>query len=51
MRKKGKSFKNIHSLFPSILAKLSKEYNLEHFIHISALVLIMQWSQIMQKVN
>ncbi len=36
-KKKGKSFKNIHSLFPSILAKLSKEYNLEHFIHISAL--------------
>ena len=35
--KKGSSFKNIHTLFPSILAKLSKEYNLEHFIHLSAL--------------
>ena len=35
--KKGNSFKNIHTLFPSILAKLSKEYNLKHFIHLSAL--------------
>ncbi len=36
--KKNKySFKNIHSIFPSILAKLSKEYNLRHFIHLSAL--------------
>ena len=35
--KKGNTFKNIHSLFPSILAKLCKEYNLENFIHISAL--------------
>jgi len=35
--KKGNSFKNIHSIFPSILAKLSKEYNLKHFIHLSAL--------------
>ena len=34
---KGNSFKNIHTLFPSILAKLCKEYNLEHFIHLSAL--------------
>ena len=36
-KKKGNSFKNIHSIFPSILAKLSKEYNLKHFIHLSAL--------------
>ena len=36
-KKKGNTFKNIHSTFPSILAKLSKEYNLKHFIHISAL--------------
>ena len=36
-RKGGNTFKNIHSLFPSILAKLCKEYNLEQFIHISAL--------------
>ena len=36
--KKGlNSFKNIHSLFPSILAKLCKEYKLKHFVHISAL--------------
>ena len=35
--KKGNTFKNIHSLFPSILAKLCKEYNVEHFIHLSAL--------------
>ena len=36
-QKKGNTFKNIHSIFPSILAKLSKEYNLKHFIHLSAL--------------
>ena len=35
--KKGNTFNNIHSLFPSVLAKLCKEYNLENFIHISAL--------------
>tara|TARA_B100001250_G_C19702900_1_gene745580 strand:+ start:10 stop:972 length:963 start_codon:yes stop_codon:yes gene_type:complete len=35
--KKGSSFTNIHTLFPSILAKLCKQYNLEHFIHLSAL--------------
>ena len=35
--KKGNTFSNIHSVFPSILAKLSKEYNLDNFIHISAL--------------
>ena len=35
--KKGNTFKNIHSTFPSILAKLCKEYNLKHFIHLSAL--------------
>jgi len=36
-KKKGNTFNNIHSIFPSILAKLCKEYNLEHFIHLSAL--------------
>jgi NADH dehydrogenase len=36
-QKKGNSFKNIHTIFPSLLAKLSKEYNLKHFIHLSAL--------------
>ena len=35
--KKGNTFKNIHTIFPSLLAKLSKEYNLKHFIHLSAL--------------
>ena len=35
--KKGNTFKNIHTLFPSILAKLSNEYNLKHFVHLSAL--------------
>ena len=35
--KKGSTFKNIHTLFPSILAKLCKQYNLKHFIHLSAL--------------
>ncbi len=36
-QKRGNTFKNIHTIFPSILAKLSKEYNLKHFIHLSAL--------------
>ena len=36
-KKKGNTFYNVHSLFPSILAKLCKEYNLKHFIHLSAL--------------
>ena len=35
--KKGNTFKNIHTVFPSLLARLSKEYNLNHFIHLSAL--------------
>ncbi len=35
--KSGNTFENIHSIFPSILSKLSKEYKLKHFIHISAL--------------
>jgi len=36
-QKKGNTFKNIHTVFPSLLAKLSKEYNLRHMIHLSAL--------------
>ncbi len=36
-KKKGNTFKNIHTIFPGILAKLCKEYNLKHFIHLSAL--------------
>ena len=35
--KKGNTFYNIHSLFPSLLAKLSKEYKLKNLIHLSAL--------------
>ena len=35
--KKRNNFKNIHSLFPLLLSKLCKEYNLKHFIHLSAL--------------
>ena len=36
-KKAGNTFKNIHTIFPSLLAKLCKEYNLKHFIHLSAL--------------
>ena len=36
-QKKGNTFKNIHTIFPSLLAKLSKEYGIKHFIHLSAL--------------
>ena len=36
-QKKGNTFKNIHTIFPSLLAKLAKEYNLKHFVHLSAL--------------
>ena len=36
-QKRGNTFKNIHTVFPSLLAKLSKENNLKHFIHLSAL--------------
>ena len=36
--KKGiNSFKNIHAVFPSLIAKLCKEYGLKQFIHLSAL--------------
>jgi len=35
--KKNNTFKNIHSIFPSLLAKLCKEYDLKNFIHLSAL--------------
>ena len=33
----GNTFKNIHTLFPTLLAKLCKKYELKHFIHLSAL--------------
>ncbi len=36
-KKNGNSFKNIHYIFPSLLAKLCKEYKLKQFIHLSAL--------------
>mgnify|MGYP001280163927 FL=1 len=36
-KKKGNTFENIHSIFPSLLAKLCKEYGLKHYIHLSAL--------------
>tara|TARA_Y100000591_G_scaffold327698_1_gene352700 strand:+ start:588 stop:1559 length:972 start_codon:yes stop_codon:yes gene_type:complete len=36
-KKRGNTFKNIHTIFPSLLSKLCKEYNLKHFIHLSAL--------------
>ena len=36
-QKKGNTFKNIHTVFPGLLAKLCKEYKLKHFIHLSAL--------------
>jgi len=34
---KGNTFKNVHSIFPSILAKLCKEYKVQQFVHLSAL--------------
>ena len=34
---KGSTFKNIHSIFPSVLAKLCKEYKVQQFIHLSSL--------------
>jgi len=34
---KGNTFKNIHTIFPSILAKLCREYKVQQFIHLSAL--------------
>ena len=36
-KKNGNTFSNIHTIFPSLLAKLCKEYNIKHFIHLSAL--------------
>ena len=36
-KKGGNSFYNIHTLFPSLLSKLCKEYRLKNFIHLSAL--------------
>ena len=36
-KKKGNTFKNIHTIFPTLLAKLCKKHNLKRFVHISAL--------------
>ena len=36
-KKRGNTFNNVHTVFPSLLAKLSKEYKLKNFIHLSAL--------------
>ncbi len=36
-KKSGNTFKNIHTIFPTLLAKLCKKHNLEHFVHVSAL--------------
>ncbi len=36
-KKRGNTFENIHSIFPSLLSKLSKEYKLKKFVHLSAL--------------
>ena len=36
-KKRGNTFENIHTVFPSLLAKLCKEYNCKQFIHLSAL--------------
>ena len=33
----GNTFKNIHTIFPNLIAKLCRKHNLEHFVHISAL--------------
>ncbi len=35
--KRGNTFNNIHNVFPTLLAKLCKEYNLKQLIHLSAL--------------
>ena len=36
-KNKGNTFYNLHTLFPSLLAKLAKEFKLRNFIHLSAL--------------
>ena len=36
-KKRGNTFKNIHTIFPTIISKLCKKYNLKNFIHVSAL--------------
>ena len=35
--KRGNTFHNIHTVFPTLLAKLCRKYDLENFLHVSAL--------------
>ena len=36
-KNKGNSFENIHNIFPSLISKICKEYNVKQFIQLSAL--------------
>ena len=36
-KNKGNTFKNIHTIFPFLISKICKEYNVQQFIHLSAL--------------
>ena len=36
-KNKGNTFKNIHTIFPSLISKICKEYNVKQFIQLSAL--------------
>ena len=36
-KNKGNSFENIHNIFPSLISKICKEYNVQQFIQLSAL--------------
>ena len=36
-KRKGNSFENIHTIFPTLISKICKEHNLKQFIHLSAL--------------
>ena len=36
-KRAGNTFNNIHNIFPSLISKLCKEYELKKFIHVSAL--------------
>jgi NADH dehydrogenase len=36
-KNKGNTFKNIHIIFPSLISKICKEYNVQQFIQLSAL--------------
>ena len=36
-RGKGSTFKNIHTIFPSLISKICEEYKIKQYIHLSAL--------------